>query len=272
MNAFQQYNAIQMAKNELDHLMEAYDIPRELAKAMDLRWHEDEKMTQELKELRSEWREAAESIMGRRYASETWDRAESLVHSIRENREILKDRKAPSFQKRCDNLLMRTRSAANEAFVDNEGKQFDFYTRSDFRQKDGKRWSCNCYHSDTLYHGNSRIPVWKIHIDVTPSYLKRVHEHFRFFMNGKHKCWVLDAEELSDHAYNDQGYRVFRAECLGYTADSDQPIIHGLYLIDAPDYKGENGHTLFAHGETVNAALNLLKRRIKSETLKRLSF
>jgi hypothetical protein len=271
MNAFQQYNAIQMAQKELDHLMEAYEIPRELAKAMDLRWHEDEKLGQELKRLRQEWRDAAEAIMGRRYASETWDRAEWLVNNIRENRIALKDTETPSFQKRCDNLLRRTRSAANAAFLDNEGKQFDFHINSAFREKGGDLWSCSWVQSNTVYHGNNRIPVWRFIVTLTPNYLKRVHEHFRFFMNGKHKCWVLNAVELNDHAYNDQGYRVFRAECLGYTADSAEPLTYNLYLIDAPDYKGENGYTLFAHGETVNAALNLLKRRIKSETLKRLS-
>lgn len=177
-----------------------------------------------------------------------------------------------SFEKAKVMKLRQVRTFANDAFCVNEGRQFDFRISSGFNDKYVQPYpSIEVTGNDYYYHGGKMMRQWTADVRLSPRYLRVTDTAWRHFMNGKNKCWVYDAEELNDHALNDFGYRVHRARAFGMVPDEERPVTYQLYIVDAPQYKDSDGNILFGHGETVNQALNLLKRRVKSETLKRLS-
>ena len=274
MNQLQFYNASVMAKRDLDYLCDTYKVPHQVLVYLNRDPRGD--IDSQVRAVYKEWEHSMESVYGTGFASDIENHITDLLRTVTLARRELQETNTSSFEKRCCELLRQVRVAGSDAFVMNEGKQFDFTIRVGFKERDDSgeaiEWSYTTHENGGYWHGNNRITVHAVTMNLTPAYLKKVHEHFRFFMNGKNKCWVLGAEELNNHALNDCGYRVFRATCFGLVPDERQPVHYPMYIIDSPEYKGEDGQVLFAHGVTVNAAHNLLKRRIKSETLKRLSF
>ena len=268
MEQLQYYNVLVMAQRELDSICEMYKVPHQALVILRRRRGED--MDDQAKSIYREWEQSMESVYGYGFASEIESRIRELLQAVTHGREALRDTNTSSFERRCNELLRSVRVAANDAFHLNEGKQFDFHINSEFRSGE-RRWHYVCSQDGGVWHGNNRIQRYWVRVAFTPAYLKEVHEHFRFFMNGKNKCWILGTEELSGHMLNDFGFRVFRADAFGFTPDNSEPTDYRLYIVDAPDYLDDDGHILFGHGSTVNGAHNLLKRRIKSETLKRLS-
>ena len=272
MNKLQFYNASVMAKKDLDYLCDTHKVPHQVLVYLNRNCRDD--IDSQVRAVYKEWEHSMQSVYGT-FADDIENHITDLLRTVTLARRELKETNMDSFERRCNELLRQVRVAGNDAFVMNEGKQFDFTICVGFQERHGSdeatEWSYRTHEKSGYWHGNNRLQVYTVTMNLAPAYLKKVHEHFRFFMNGKNKCWVLSTEELNNHALNDLGYRVFRATCFGLVPDESQPTHYPMYIIDSPDYKGEDGQVLFAHGATVNAAHNLLKRRIKSETLKRLS-
>lgn len=265
----QQVSSLIAVKEEFDKLTKQYNVPDGIRFTFNQRWWHD--LPEDISAVRGQFIDGLEEKYGSKNARRVMESLHDLYNLIGSYRYHIRNCSKPSFIQRKQAHLHKTECAATEAFCFNGGDIFDFHIAVNFLDREMfKEQSIKVLKYDYFYRGGNSLKSYTCRAELSPKYLKTVLPHFRFFINKGEKCWVYEAETIDGHAFNDYGYRVFKAKCFGLNADKE-PTSYELYIVDAPSYQDGDGNVIFAHGIDPNSALNLLKRRIKSETLKRLS-
>ena len=207
-------------------------------------------------------------------------RIERLIGLAREIRVENRENKKPSFQEKVDTLVFRARATLSNRFIEfgvsNMDVRVNCFLSSALEEYDSRganELRKNGFFfvhkgSDIRWLRGKQVNVCDVHISATPKTVKSVKDHWFLWRTGQEANHVLKADRINGHAFEAQDIRVYRIKCI--KVQDNEPVIRDAYLCESESLRSQDGHLMFAHGKDTASALSLLKRRIKSETLKRL--
>lgn len=268
MNDQQRYYAAQFMRRELDALKETFDIPDFVISELGKSLH-DSRI--------NEWLASLEAMAGYDCVWGLKRKIANLLSELREVRAEIKDTKIRTFCHRAESYVRKAERTLRNRLVSNEGAQFNCRAIVAFKSTMPAHGFEPCSATvkfgaeSIVWHRGSKIHNWDATVVCTPKAVSSVEDHWCSFKNRDGKTQiVINAEEIVGHAFNDQGVTVHKLLCFGI--NDGEPSQYSYMLCESKSTRCGDGHSIYAHGKDAHSALSLLKRRIKSETLKRLDF
>jgi hypothetical protein len=187
-------------------------------------------------------------------------RLDSALDDIREYRKSIQHRNVVSFSQKKDSVVVKARTTLANRIFPYEGFKYDFSIKVGF----GLPLSVQITNKKTTRFRSKNIVTRSVSLNCSPSTVNQVNDQWsRFIVKGEVQ-FVIGAEVIPDHAFNERRIEVYRLTCFGTERNyHDEPTVYSHYLVEH-----ETG--VFAHGKDPNVALSLLNRRLKAEVLKRL--
>lgn len=268
MNDQQRYYAAQFMRREIDVLKETYDIPNfvivELGKP--------------LPDSRTDkWLSSLEAIAGQDCVWGLKRRLTNLLTELRDVRSEARGNNIRTFYHKTESYVRKAERALRHRLVNNEGAQFNCRAIVAFKSTmpahgfEPRSATVKFGSGSLVWHRGSKLLNWDATVICTPKAVHSVEDHWCSFKNKDGKIQiVINAEEIVGHAFNDQGVTVHKLLCFGI--NNGEPSQYDYMLCESKSTRCSDGHSIYAHGKDAHSALSLLKRRIKSETLKRLDF
>lgn len=266
MRQARQFRAAQFLCRELQSLRDTYGIPASVMSLL------PDYSSFQLME--TDWFTNFQNVVGDELANTLARRLKGLHSDIRSERREITRWKHYCFENVARDAASRARSHLRHNLGMNEGMHFNMqgvvhfahhmheagYDRTDLKVTIGTY--------STVWHRGKKVPHWDVLVVCSPKTALSVdHNWAGFKIKGKNQV-VLKADEMKDHAFNDQGVTVYKLKCFGLV--DDEPREYDYMLCENKTMRGEDGNPLYAHGKDASTALSLLNRRIKSETIKRL--
>ena len=260
------YRALELYRKELQEIFKVYDIPFAAIP--------ESSGPRGISLVHSSWYRSVEEILDKDMLWNVSRRVERLIDEIREIREIFnRDREASTFKDRLDRYVSKASSKMRHLFILNEGGMFDFRVHVDLRGSlsdyiGDRNFGVQIEEIRHAWYRGRRVKNFMVNVSMTPRTVASIREEWFFFRVKGKPQFVLNAEEIKGHVFNEQGSKVYRLDCFGLVDDDAQE--YKYYLVQNESLLNEDGHPIFAHGKDVNSAMSLLNRRVKSETIKRL--
>lgn len=290
----QDYNSLAVAKVELDRLFTQFNVPPYFRKSI----------ADESYGVRSgEWSEEFERTYGNS-SGRFLSNMKRCLEIIKEIRAESRSMPTPSFEKKIETACRRCQSKLSEVLYANEGRAYDWYYSVAFNSLD----SHNSRRPHVNIMGKTYSGAYKCRMNVTPAWEKRVGINRGCFTLNGTRTFMLDSEEFSHPALNDQGVTCLRAKVFGIMGDAvykhlssriqneivdaesgreraeavdksadlrlryeeKHPVEYTAYYLEHTMLKNEDGTPVFAVGVTVDKAKALMDRRIKAETIRAL--
>jgi hypothetical protein len=264
------YNTLALCLRELSAIQEVYGMSAKEFQNFSNR--SDWMMSPFFQSLDKDLRDNLGFSLGRRI-----ERLIGLAREIRvENRENTK----PSFQEKIEKLVHNARGILSNRFIEFGASSMDVRvncilpsTLEEYNPLGADELRKNGFYfvhkgNDIRWLRGKQVNVCDVHISATPKTVKSVRGHWFLWRTGQEANHVLKAERINGHAFEAQDVRVYRIKCI--KVQDNERVIRDAYLCESESLRGQDGHLMFAHGKDTASALSLLKRRIKSETLKRL--
>ena len=260
------YRALELYRRELDMLIDVYNIPPTAFK--------EQRVNRRFELIDSKWYDVAQNTLDNDLVYHVVRRVDRVVDEIRDIRSMLSNRDdMPSFQDRVNRYVSKAYSKMRHLFCLNEGGLFNFnvhvglkHTLPDITGEN--EFGFEISGLQHVWYRGRKITNYSVKVAMTPRNAQAIRDEWFCFKIKSKPQFVLNAEELSDHALNDQGAKVYRLNCFGLI--DNEPQEYKYYLVQNEGLLNEEGHHIYAHGKDVNSAMSLLNRRIKSETIKRL--
>jgi len=290
----QKYNSLLEIKAALDRMFERFNVPSYFKKSI----ADDSYCARS-----NEWAEECERKYG--------DYSSSFLASMKKSSEMIKEIRSesrsmptPSFEKKIEAACRRCSSKLSEVLYSNEGRAYDWYYSVAFNSHDSR----NSRRPNIKIMGKTYSGAYKCRMNVTPAWEKRVGINRGCFTLNGTRTFMLDSEEFSHPALNDQGVTCLRAKVFGIMGDAvykhlssriqneildaesgleraeavdkdadlrlrheeKHPVEYTAYYLEHTMLKNEDGTPVFAVGVTVDKAKALMDRRIKAETIRAL--
>jgi len=209
-------------------------------------------------------------------------RIEKLLGAIREIRGELKSEvMTNTFDDRLCVYLAKATSRLRHRFINWENPRLDVRgvgtLRSQLPEHGGEEmtkefaedgFAFRVRGTDHKWHRGTLVNVTRADVWASPKATFSVQDHWFSWRTSQAQHYVMNATPIEGHVLNKQGITVYRLKCLALHGSELSRM--DAYLCESTSMHNQNRDLIFAHGKDTATAHSLLKRRIKSETLKRL--
>ena len=262
------YRALELYLKELDMLFDVYSIPKSAFTEKSI------KNRRRVSLVETSWYDKVKGFMDRDIVYHVCRRVDRLIEEVREIRQDFKERGNPdSFDDRVGSYVAKAHRKIRHLFHVNEGGHFDFdvnvglrHTLPEYLGESG--FNFQIYDAATNWHRGRQLKMHRVKVHMTPRNAMAIRDEWFFFKIKSKPQFVMSAEEIKGHMFNNQGVKVYRLDCFGLI--NDDPQSYQYYVVQNEGLLNDDGVQIFAHGKDVSSAMSLLNRRIKSETIKRL--
>jgi len=265
-------NTLSVCRRELEALRSVYGMPA--AEMANFGSRSEWICSEFFGRMETEYESSVSYSLGRRI--------EKLLGAIREIRgELKSEGRMKTFDDRLSAYIGKATSKLRQRFIEWEGPKLDVRAlcvlRSQLCEYGGEEvtkefaedgFAFRVRGTDHKWHRGTLVNVTRADVWASPKATLSVRNHWFSWKNNQAQHYVMNATPIEGHVLNKQGITVYRLKCLA---------LHGselsrmeAYLCESTSMHNENRDLIFAHGKDTATAHSLLKRRIKSETLKRL--
>lgn len=244
-----QYNSLRFRLSELSNMSSLMNIPNDV-------WGNIEKGCGSTCKVLLE---SANPHLDEETVRSFFRRLDTAKRDIQEYRQGIRHTENVSFNQRKMYVIKKARVSLSNRIFPYEGYKYDFGLSIDF----GLPLSVQTINKKLIRVRSKNLIKRDVLISCSPAVANRVKDQWaRFTVKGEVQ-FVIDAEVIPDHIFNEKRIEVYRLTCFGTEQNYDEPAMYSHYLVEH-----ETG--VFAHGKDPSAALSLLNRRLKAEVLKRL--
>jgi len=289
----QEYNALVMARAQLDELWRSLNVPAVCKKPL----------IGQFKSIHFDnWAIEMEQKFGP-YARLLVSQIERHAEVIREIRGASRSVATTSFDRKIQSAVSFCRSELTSALYAHEGRTYDWYADVNFSSLDEER----LVRPDVLVQQKMHSGAWRCKFVVTPSWKTKVGSDRAVFMMSGKKAFMYDSEEFFNRSMMEAGVTCLRAKVFGIMGDSvykhlkdrlveeiedataeesgplahelqeltiafkdSKPVKYELFYLEHQKLKDEFGDKVFSVGMTMAKARSLMDSRIKAHTLKAL--